>query len=136
MSNTAESIEEQTTNDLKAGHAPAMKVDENKKTTTSTQGQGNTGNSNDNTTAGTGEGRQEKTDETVTGGDEDTSGTVVQHQPAGQLIAGQFVRIQDAFPTEAVKSIHEKHFDNVPKHQPHTQTSHHDAKFIIQPRKM
>jgi len=149
MSDAPESVEEKTTSELKAGHAPAIKVggmrvaaprrtsqSEDKKTGISKEGPSDEASPGDSTAAGNAEGGQEISGESAGDGGEEISGAVSKHQPVGMMVAGEFVRIQDAFPTEAVRHTHEKVFENHPKNEFHTRTNHQDSKFITQPRKM
>ncbi|CAF1565011.1 unnamed protein product [Rotaria magnacalcarata] len=58
----------------------------------------------------------------------------VSNRVAGQMVSGTFVPIQKAFPTEAVKVIHDKHGKH-PKNDFHNHSKHDDQRVINQPRK-
>jgi len=149
MSDQASSADTSGSTELKAGHAPATKVGgmrvaaprprhtshgEEKNTAGDTEGGQET--SGDNTTAsGTKEQQtgasSEKTGEDAD--DEEATATVA-NRAAGEMVSGTFVPIQKAFPTEAVKHIHDRPGTH-PKHEGHAYTKQDDARFINQPRK-
>ncbi|CAF1478595.1 unnamed protein product [Didymodactylos carnosus] len=106
MSDAPESVEEKTISDLKAGHAPAIKVggmrvaaprrtsqSDDKKTGISKEGPGDEASPGDSTAAGSAEGGQETSGENAGDGGEEISGAVSKHQPAGMVIGGEFVRV-------------------------------------------
>jgi len=140
----ASSTDTSASADLKAGHAPAIKVggmrvgasrprhtsqgEDKDKNAAADDAEGGQETSGENTTEGQGSATKEATDE----GDEQQ--TAVAHRALGEMVSGTFVPIQEAFPTEAVRQIHDKPGTH-PKNEPHTRTKHNDQKFIIQPRK-
>ncbi|CAF1575651.1 unnamed protein product [Rotaria sp. Silwood1] len=65
--------------------------------------------------------------------DEQGSGAL-SNRVAGQMVSGTFVPVQKAFPTEAVKHIHDRHGTH-PKNEHHAYSKHDDQRFINQPRK-
>ena len=144
MSDQASSSDTSGSAELKAGHAPATKVggmrvgaprprhtshDEDKNAADNTEGAQES--SGDNaadataTTEKTGEGA--KTEEAPTTSD-------VANRAAGDMVSGVFVSVEKAYPTEAVKIIHDKPGTH-PKNEIHTHVKHNDQKPLYQPRK-
>ncbi|CAF0842940.1 unnamed protein product [Rotaria sordida] len=149
MSDQASSTDTSGSTELKAGHAPATKVagmrvgaprqrqtshgEDKNAAATATATDDNTEkvqeSSGDNTT---GSGATNETTAEDVNNEETTS--AVANRAAGEMVAGVFVPIEKAFPTEAVKHIHDKPGTH-PKHEIHTHTKQNDQKFINQPRK-
>ncbi|CAF1052580.1 unnamed protein product [Rotaria sordida] len=131
--------------ELKAGRPPAIKVggmrvgasrprqtsqgDDKDKNITNEQisGDGTNASSKEGTSDDDNQRNQEDID------NEQGSGTL-SNRVAGQMVSGTFVPVQKAFPTEAVKNIHDRHGIH-PKHEHNTYSKHDDQRFINQPRK-
>ncbi|UJR15521.1 hypothetical protein I4U23_002461 [Adineta vaga] len=141
MSDQAGSSDTSASTELKAGHAPAtkvggMRVGAPRPRHTS---HGDEKNAGDDV-----EGGQESSGDTKEGGadkatsddaaDNEQGSGAVANRAAGEMVSGTFVPIKEAFPTEAVKHIHDKPGTH-PKHEFHTNQKHDDQRYINQPRK-
>jgi hypothetical protein len=133
MSDQASSGDPSGWSELKAGHAPAIKVG-GMRVGASRPRQISQGDDKDKNVS-----NEETTEDNVTAGKQenadDRGGSgAVSNRVAGQMVSGTFVPVQKAFPTEAVKHTHDKP-GTYPKHDSHNHTKHDDQRFINQPRK-
>ncbi|CAF0735697.1 unnamed protein product [Adineta steineri] len=126
------------TSELKAGHAPALKVGGMRvgagRPRQTSQGDDKDKNVNNEETSGDSTNARNK--EKSAGNDEeveDEQGTV-SNRVAGQMVSGTFVPVEKAFPTEAVKHIHDKPGTHA-KHDFHNHAKHDEQRHINQPRK-
>ncbi|CAF0771581.1 unnamed protein product [Didymodactylos carnosus] len=140
MPDETTTVDEKVVADLKAGHAPALKVggmrvaqprrtsqneDKDKKAKGAHAAEGASGE-NDEEAQNTGETPAE--DE-----EEQTQETAISHRVAGQMVSGTFVPVQEAFPTEAMKHMQEK---PKPKHEYHAGSKVNQTHIVMQqPRK-
>ncbi|CAF3343988.1 unnamed protein product [Rotaria socialis] len=138
MSDQASSSDTSGSAELKAGHPPATKVGGMRVGAPRPR---HTSNGEDkNAAAETTESAQESSGDNenaeATAGDtgNDESSSAVANRAAGEMVSGVFVPIEKAFPTEAVKHIHDKPGTH-PKNEFHSHAKHTDQKFIVQPRK-
>jgi len=138
-----------STTELKAGHAPAIKVggmrvgagrprqtsqgEDKDKNPAGKEGGEETASGENEATSGNKEGQAAAGGEAAAEDDEVEDATVA-NRVAGQMVSGTFVPIQKAFPTEAVKHIHDKPGTH-PKHEQHAYNKHDDARMVNQPRK-
>ncbi|CAF1505947.1 unnamed protein product [Adineta ricciae] len=143
MSDQTGSADTSSSSDLKAGHAPAtkvggMRVGAPRPRHTShgeEKGAGDNVESGQEATSDNKAAKEGGADGNTTGdaNDDQASGAVA-NRAAGEMVAGTFVPIKEAFPTEAVKHIHDKPGVH-PKNEIHTHGRHDDQRFINQPRK-
>ncbi|CAF0787222.1 unnamed protein product [Didymodactylos carnosus] len=139
MSDEPVTVNEKVENDLKAGHAPALKVggmrvaqprrtsqneDKDKKAKSgANEGTGSAGDSEG------GENAQEAGETAAEGEEQQATGTAVSQRVAGQMVSGTFVPIQEAFPTEAMKHMQEK---PIPKHDYHSGSKFNQTHIVMQ----
>ncbi|CAF1179667.1 unnamed protein product [Adineta ricciae] len=128
--------------ELKAGHAPALKVGGMRvgagRPRQTSQGDDKDKNMSNDEATGDNGASYSREKSTRNNNHENTNDTeesgAISTRVAGQMVSGTFVPVQKAFPTEGVKHIHDKP-GTYPKNEYHSHSKHDDQRFINQPRK-